>query len=93
MRGAPLGNQNAVKGKTWEGALRAALAQFENKEIKRGQALRKIAETVVTQAISGNKDAWKEIGERLDGKSVQAIAGDLDMTLTVEIVKFAGKAP
>ncbi len=57
-----------------------------------GQALRKIAETVVTQALAGNKDAWKEIGDRLDGRAVQPIAGDVDLNLTVEIAKFAGKA-
>ena len=91
-RGAPQGNKNAAKAKVWEGALRAALAQFESKDIKKGQALRKVAETVVTQALAGNKDAWKEIGDRLDGKAVQPVAGELDMNLTVEIVKFAGKA-
>ena len=91
--GAPLGNKNGAKAKVWEGALRAALAQFEDKgKVKRGQALRKIAETVVVQAMAGNKDAWKEIGDRLDGKAVQPIAGDVDLNLTVEIVKFAGKA-
>jgi hypothetical protein len=94
-QGAPLGNKNAAKAKVWEGALRAALAQYENKDakIKPGEALRKVAEMVVTQALVGNKDAWKEIGDRLDGKAVQPIQGDIDVDLTVEIVKFAGKAP
>lgn len=91
--GAPLGNKNGAKAKVWEGALRAALARFEDKDkVKRGQALLKIAETVVTQALGGNKDAWKEIGDRLDGKAVQPVAGQVDMNLTVEIVKFADKA-
>ena len=90
--GAPAGNKNAAKAKVWEGALRAALAQFEDKDTKKGQALRRIAETVVVQAMAGNKDAWKEIGERLDGKAVQPVAADVDVNLTVEIVKFANKA-
>jgi hypothetical protein len=74
---APLGNQNARKAKVWEGALRAALAQYENAEagIKPGEALRKIAEVVVGKALVGDKDAVREIGDRLDGKPAQAITG------------------
>lgn len=75
MAGPPLGNQNAAKAKAWEGALRAALAQYEAKGIKRGQALRKIAEAVVIKALAGDKDATKEIGDRLDGKAAQTIQG------------------
>jgi hypothetical protein len=49
---------------------------------------------VGNQALAGNKDAWKEIGERLDGKPAQAIVGHDGGPLTVEIVRFgAGQAP
>lgn len=77
MAGAPLGNQNAKKAKAWEGALRSALAQYENTEagVRQGDALRKIAEVVVTKALAGDKDAVKEIGDRLDGKPAQSITG------------------
>jgi hypothetical protein len=93
---APQGNKNAAKAKVWEGALRAALAQFEDKDkkIEPGQALRKIAEKVVVRAIEGDKDAIKEIGDRLDGKAAQAvtIAGDsegdpIKTEMTVKLVK------
>lgn len=81
-RGAPQGNQNAAKGKRWQDALVKALAQYENKEgkIKRGQALAKVAEMVVMRALVGDKDAWKEIGDRLDGKAAQSleVTGDPD---------------
>lgn len=92
---APQGNNNAGKGKSWAGALRAALAQYENKEakIRKGQALRKVAEVVVQKALMGDKDAVKEIGDRLDGKPAQAITGADGGPLTVEIVRFADKAP
>lgn len=55
--------------------MRAALAQYENAEagIKPGEALRKIAETVVVKALVGDKDAVKEIADRLDGKPAQAV--------------------
>lgn len=78
MAGAPVGNQNAKKAKRWQDALNKALARFESPDgsIKAGEALDKIAETVVIQALAGSKDAWQEIGNRLDGKVPQAIIGD-----------------
>jgi hypothetical protein len=82
----------------WSGAIRRALAQLELKDkdgnvvVKKGNALRAIADTVVSQAVYGNKDAWKEVGDRLEGKAVQPVAAEVDMNLTVEIVKFADQA-
>lgn len=94
-QGAPLGNKNAAKAKVWEGALRSALAQFSNKDagIKKGEALRKVAEVVVGRALAGDKDAWKEIGDRLDGKPAQAIVGadGGNLKATVEVVFVASK--
>lgn len=88
-RGAQVGNKNAAKAKAWEGALRAALAQFENEEAKiaPGQALRRIAEVVVMKAIGGDKDAIKEIGDRLDGKPAQSVAlsGELALSKAVDL--------
>ena len=80
--GAPNGNSNAAKGKAWRDELDKALKQYENKEdgIERGQALRKVAIKVVEQALAGSKDAWQEIGNRLDGKAAQSIehSGQVD---------------
>lgn len=92
-QGAPVGNKNAAKAKAWEGALRAALAQYQDDKIKQGHALRMIAETVVLRAVAGDKDAWKEIGDRLDGKAVQPIAGEIDTNITVKVVRFGNTAP
>jgi hypothetical protein len=80
MAGAPLGNQNAAKAKRWQDALVRALAQYESKDgvIKAGMALNAIAEQVVHKAISGDKDAIAEIGNRLDGKPAQAIIAQGD---------------
>lgn len=74
-RGAPTGNKNAAKGREWSDALRLALKTYKTSSVKRGQALRKIADKVVEKALEGDKDAWQEIGNRLDGKPVQAIEG------------------
>jgi hypothetical protein len=74
---APVGNKNARKAKDWENALRRVLAQYENAEAKipKGEALAKIAEQCVVQAIAGDKDARAEIANRLDGKVPQALIG------------------
>lgn len=82
---APLGNQNAAKGKRWQDALVKALARFETEDgkIKAGQALDKVAEMVVLKALAGDKDSIAEIGNRLDGKPAQAIVGDDDQPLSV----------
>lgn len=62
---APTGNQNARKGKEWFDALR--------KECIQKDALRKVAEVVVTKAIAGEQWAIAEIGNRFDGKPAQAM--------------------
>lgn len=71
--GAQQGNKNAAKGKDWEAAIRYAILNYTNDEVKRGQALKRIANKLVEQALEGNKDAWQEIGNRLDGKPAQAV--------------------
>ena len=71
----PLGNQNAKKGKRWRDALWKALARYSSDDVKSGEALDKVAEKGVICALAGDKDAWNEIGNRLDGKPAQAIIG------------------
>lgn len=78
-RGAQKGNRNAAKNKDWESALRRVIATFELKDdagvvkVARGEALRKIAEQCVMQAIAGDKDARAEIANRLDGKPTEHV--------------------
>lgn len=87
MAGAPLGNKNASKeNRLWAETIRRALVQGK------AEKLRALAEKLISRAEEGDISALKEIGDRLDGKPVQSIAGDMDVNLTVEIVKFAGKA-
>lgn len=78
MAGAPVGNDNATKGKKWSGAIRRALNEYESETVKQGEALLEIAKGVVRDALAGDKDARAEIGNRLDGKPAQVVVGDKD---------------
>ncbi len=76
---APLGNRNAAKAKLWAAAIERALE-------KRGggdkiQALNDLAEKFLTHCESGDLAAFKELGDRLDGKPSQTIAGDPEQPL------------
>lgn len=69
--GAPLGNQNARK-RHWTEAITAAV----QKEIDPATGRRKlhaIADKLIEMAEAGEIQAMKEIGDRLDGKAVQAL--------------------
>jgi hypothetical protein len=61
---APIGNNNAVKGKMFYDRLRKALTQEPHR-------LEKIVGQLITQAEMGEAWAVKEIIDRLDGKAVQ----------------------
>lgn len=94
---APIGNQNAVKGREWTAALRRAMAHKANGDYR--ETLLKIAESVVEKAMDGDREAWREIAEREDGKSAQSVTvgGDEDnpiqARIIVEYVKAAGGLP
>ena len=81
--GAPTGNNNAGKGKPWREAIDKALKQYKTDEIKAKTVLHKIATKVVEDALAGNKDAWQEIGNRLDGRPAQSmtVSGDVENPL------------
>jgi hypothetical protein len=102
MAGAPAGNKNAVKSpgdRMWESAIRRAVLQYESAKdakvkIKRGQALNHIAMRLVEQAVEGDKDARREIGDRLDGRPAQVVQGPGGTDLVpkrIEIVLVAPK--
>lgn len=85
--GAPLGNQNAAKGKRWANAIDKAL---ENRCKSDGQqALVELAEKMLSAAENGEAWALKELGDRLDGKAAQSmtIAGDEDQPLVTKVVR------
>jgi alkylhydroperoxidase family enzyme len=68
--GAAFGNQNARK-RHWTTAIEAAV-MVEDPATKR-RRLHAIADRLVQMAESGDIQAMKEIGDRLDGKASQTV--------------------
>lgn len=89
MAGAPLGNKNSAKKRLpWQQALKRSLTRYasehgeDSPNYRRG--LDKVADQVVRQAIEGNKDAWQEIANRIEGKPGQTVelTGELSIPLS-----------
>jgi len=83
MAGAPIGNTNGSGRHEWSDAVR--------KELISSGGLKKAAKKLVSLAIAGDVRALKEIGDRMDGKAIQAIEGRLDTTITIVQVTFGSK--
>jgi hypothetical protein len=83
--GAPVGNQSAAKAKEWEQALKRAMARKADGDFR--QTLDKIASEVIDKALAGEKDAWMEIGNRMDGKPAQAIVGGAEDDEPVKVLQ------
>lgn len=66
--GAPTGNSNGKRGTEWRDAVRWALSQTGPDKRKK---LKSVAIALVDKALSGDVNAIKEIGDRIDGKSMQ----------------------
>jgi hypothetical protein len=73
--GAQPGNTNATKGKEWTDAIRYALANYENNQVKRGHALKAIARKLVEKCLDGDSGAMDKMGDRLEGKVAQIVQG------------------
>jgi hypothetical protein len=56
---------NRAKGKRWQSVIARRLEAL--------QAMEKVADALITEALTGNIAAIKEIGDRIDGKSVQGV--------------------
>ena len=69
--GAPKGSRNHEG--PWAKHLRWALAEYSDDKVLRGFALQDIAMLVIGNALKGERDAIKEIGDRLDGRPAQAL--------------------
>lgn len=91
MAGAPLGNQNASKGRRWLNAIEAALAKRSKAEGQKD--LVELAEKLLTACEAGEAWALKELGDRLDGKPAQSVAltgedgGPVQIAGTVKLVR------
>lgn len=72
-RGAPFGNQYAAKAKKWTAAIERALAKRSGKAL--AEALDDLAEKFIEAVEKGDLAAFKELGDRLEGKPAQTIQG------------------
>lgn len=84
---APLGNQNAAKGKVWRAAIDRAL---ERRSLSRKDGIQEIdalADRLLDAVSSGDLPALKEFGDRLDGKPAQAV----EMSGQIEVSKLVIK--
>ena len=81
--GAPLGNKNSTRDKRIWGKIVRKLAVQDNYA-----KLHKVAESLYEKAAAGDISAIKELGDRLDGKSMQenVVSGDSDNPITIKIV-------
>jgi len=92
MAGAPLGNKNGAKKRLpWSQSLKRALTRYaaehgeDSPNYRRG--LDRVANEVVRQAVEGNKDAWQEIANRIEGKPVQGmeLSGEVSHNFPTDI--------
>jgi len=82
LMGAPVGNTNGAKAKRWQKAIERALARSGG-DIDAG--LNPIADRLIAAATAGDKDAIREIGDRLDGKPKQSVDVDLTSRTVVDL--------
>lgn len=78
--GAPIGNKNATKNRPWAEAINRALMAED------GKKLRALADKIIDRALEGDVTALKEIGDRVDGKALQAITGADGGELVVKLI-------
>ena len=62
------------------------MRRVENEEGK-PQKIERLADKVVDLALSGDMQAIKEIGDRMDGKPSQATETSMNVSGTLELVK------
>ena len=70
---APLGNQNAAKAKQWTAAIERAIEKRAKTGQTKAEVLDEIAEKFLLACDTGDLQAFKELCDRLEGKSAQAI--------------------
>ncbi len=70
-KGGQLGNQNAASQKPWKAAIERALAK-RSLASKRA-AIDDLAERFLQSCDEGDIPAFKELGDRLEGRAVQAV--------------------
>jgi hypothetical protein len=81
--GAPPGNQNSSKNnRLWAETIKRVVVQGD------GETLRRVAEALILKAQEGDIAAIRELGDRLDGKSVATteLSGTDGKDLVINVV-------
>lgn len=84
---AAIGNQYAAKAKRWSDAIDRALEK--RSRVEGVQALDELAEKLLALADQGDLGALKELGDRIEGKPAQIVAGTGEQGQHVHRVEFA----
>jgi hypothetical protein len=71
MAGAPFGNKNAANAKLWQAAIHRALAR--RSKVAGREALDDLAERFLALCDESDLGAFKELGDRIDGKPAQTL--------------------
>lgn len=84
--GAPFGNKNAAgpRDKMLSDALRKQLIQYEDAEVKQGEAATKIAKNIIRMALKDNEWAIQFLTDRLEGRPVQQNRVDVEHSGSIE---------
>ena len=100
--GAPIGNQNAAKGKRWAAAIERALERkatgksrpTDVSEFMQGVDMA-ADEFVATMFADKDLGYFKELGDRLDGKPSQSldVGSDPDRPLVSKVVREIVRPP
>jgi hypothetical protein len=80
---APLGNENAKKGRDWADAIKRALARRGEGDYYRG--LNMLAEKLLDKADAADMAALRELGDRIDGKPHQSLSAEVQGGLTINL--------
>jgi hypothetical protein len=75
--GSKSGKPNRYINARWRDALNRSVAADD------GKKLRKIADKLVKMATEGDISAIKELGDRIDGKSITQIEAQVESTITI----------
>lgn len=77
--GSKGGIANFDKNRPWREAIRRAILADD------GKKLRKIAETLLDKAAEGDVAAIRELGDRIDGRSIQQIEAKVEGTIRITV--------
>jgi hypothetical protein len=90
---APEGNNNYRQGKMWTAAIRRALQKRSRTD--QLEALDDLAEKFLAKCDDGDMQAFKELGDRMEGKVAQGLdlGSDPERPLISKIVREIVRTP